>query len=319
MTDGNSLRAPSGKTIKRLFALSGNRCAFPNCPVQLVAGGTIIGEVCHIRAAQPGGPRYDSTQSDEERHGYDNLILLCGNHHTEIDGDENTYSVQCLVNMKTAHESSSARTTDEDAESAAALLLAITRNAGIVAHTVHAKTINVHQTTTRTDSDNRVEAARGFFAPVLARIIARQVYVLGRIAPNFISTSVGKPPPGDTWSSLKPSRPFFHPSAVEFQHLPAEDATSLIEFYDSLQDVADTINGWVDAQQIATDVNAWNFLMQKVQNNLRVGQNAVRRFCPDRPYSAIMPAAGTLIQETERAISGAQAALMAHLARHGAI
>lgn len=100
MTGRNSVKAPSGQTIKRLFALSGNRCAFPNCPVQLVTGGTVIGEVCHIRAAQPGGPRYDFTQSDEERHEYDNLIILCGSHHTEVDGDEETFSVKRLVDIK---------------------------------------------------------------------------------------------------------------------------------------------------------------------------------------------------------------------------
>jgi len=207
---------------------------------------------------------------------------------------------------------------DDEAQKASALLLSITRSAGIVAHSVHAKTINIHQTATPAGGEDRAEAARGYFAPELARIIARQIYVLGRIAPNFISTSVGKSPPGDSWPSLKPSHPILYPNTVEFQNLSAADATSLIEFYDSLQDVADTVNGWIDTHQTTTDFNAWNFLMQKVQNNLRVGQSAVRRFCPDKPYSAIMPAAGTLLQEAERAISGAQSALKAHLTRHGA-
>jgi hypothetical protein len=188
LTDGKLVKASSGKTIKRLFALSGNRCAFSNCPVQLVASGTIIGEICHIRAAQPGGPRYDSTQSDQERHGYDNLIILCGSHHTEVDGDEETYSVKHLVDMKKTHESSSPRMSDDEAEKASTLLLAITRNAGIVAHTVHAETINVHQTTVRNDGGDRAEAARGYFAPELARIVARQVYVLGRIAPHWLAS-----------------------------------------------------------------------------------------------------------------------------------
>lgn len=41
---------PTTKTIKCLFAASGNRCAFPGCDRPLVTG-----EICHIRARSPGG------------------------------------------------------------------------------------------------------------------------------------------------------------------------------------------------------------------------------------------------------------------------
>ena len=54
---------PGEKALKMLFALSGNRCAFPGCPVQLVQGSALIGKVCHIKAAHAGGPRYDAKQS----------------------------------------------------------------------------------------------------------------------------------------------------------------------------------------------------------------------------------------------------------------
>jgi hypothetical protein len=48
---------------KRLFAMSRNRCAFPNCQQPLVdQGGKVTGRICHIRAGQPGGPRYDAAQ-----------------------------------------------------------------------------------------------------------------------------------------------------------------------------------------------------------------------------------------------------------------
>ena len=53
--------APSPKTIKRLFSLSKNECAYPRCSNVLVnQTGNIIGEMCHINARNPGGPRYDS-------------------------------------------------------------------------------------------------------------------------------------------------------------------------------------------------------------------------------------------------------------------
>jgi len=55
---------PTETTIKRLFAVSGNRCAFPGCTAVLVTGGVVTGEICHIKAQNPQGPRYDPAQSD---------------------------------------------------------------------------------------------------------------------------------------------------------------------------------------------------------------------------------------------------------------
>jgi hypothetical protein len=160
------------------------------------------------------------------------------------------------------------------------------------------------------------DAPHGFFAPELARIFARQIAVLGRIVPNFISTSTKQTPPGDSWASLKPWRPVLYPDAPKFRDLPAADATLLVEFYDSLQEISDTVDSWIDTQP-TTDVNAWNVLMHKVRNNLSIGEKAVQRFCLDRPFNEASPAAGTLLQQSEREISGAKAAMSAHLARHG--
>jgi hypothetical protein len=61
--------------------------------MEIVQGDTLVGEICHIKAANPGGPRCDANQTAAERHGYDNLILLCGTHHTVIDDDEEAYTV----------------------------------------------------------------------------------------------------------------------------------------------------------------------------------------------------------------------------------
>src|SRR5258708_21201836 len=91
---------PTPATIKRLFAHSGNRCAFPRCTANIVQGTAIVGEMCHIKARVPGGPRYDAHQSSQDRHGYENLILLCANHHTVIDDDPEAYTTDRLVTMK---------------------------------------------------------------------------------------------------------------------------------------------------------------------------------------------------------------------------
>src|SRR5690606_12180487 len=92
---------PSDKTIRRLFALSGNACAFPDCPSPIVeAEGTITGEICHMRAQSRGGPRYEASQSEQERHAFENLILLCRRHHKIIDAEPDIYSVEVLEEMR---------------------------------------------------------------------------------------------------------------------------------------------------------------------------------------------------------------------------
>lgn len=95
------MSGPSEKTIRRLFALSGNVCAFPDCSSPIVeAEGTITGEICHIRAQSKGGPRFEAMQSEKERHAFDNLILLCRRHHRIIDAEPEIYSVDVLEDMK---------------------------------------------------------------------------------------------------------------------------------------------------------------------------------------------------------------------------
>jgi len=97
---------PSRPTVKRLFALSGNKCAFPDCRSPLVdpTGGSIIGEVCHIKGEKPGAARYDATQTNQERHSFGNLILLCGMHHKIIDDNPQEHPVENLRKWKASHQ-----------------------------------------------------------------------------------------------------------------------------------------------------------------------------------------------------------------------
>jgi len=100
-----NMAGPSEKTVKRLFALSRNRCAYPKCETPIVhSSGTITGEVCHIKAQSTGGPRFDSKQSDETRHSFENLLLLCSVHHRIVDDRPDTYTVELLAEMKEMHE-----------------------------------------------------------------------------------------------------------------------------------------------------------------------------------------------------------------------
>lgn len=115
----------SGPTLKRLFAMSGNRCAFPECTLPIVDdSGVVTGTVCHIKARSKKGPRYDPKQTADERHSYANLLLLCPRHHKQIDSDSRTYTVDRLGEMKAVHEqrNGSIELSKSDALKAEALL-----------------------------------------------------------------------------------------------------------------------------------------------------------------------------------------------------
>lgn len=96
-------------TIKRLFMLSGNECSMPTCDKRLIAedGKTVISKVCHIEAASEGGPRFNPSMTDDERRGFDNLTLMCDEHHSIIDaeGSEIEYPAELLKEWKKTHES----------------------------------------------------------------------------------------------------------------------------------------------------------------------------------------------------------------------
>ena len=99
------MTAPTVNTIKRLFAVSHNRCAFPKCKTPLVEKTeTITCHICHIKAASIGGPRFDELQDEKDRNSYGNLILMCSRHHTIIDNEAEKYTVDRLIKFKKEHE-----------------------------------------------------------------------------------------------------------------------------------------------------------------------------------------------------------------------
>ncbi|MCK9255980.1 MAG: hypothetical protein M0Q45_09595 [Bacteroidales bacterium] len=95
-------------TVRRLDILSGNECAHPDCSKKLIAedGVSIISKICHIAAASKEGPRFDDNMTDDERRSFDNLILLCDEHHIMIDNKENEaqYPTSVLKEWKCSHE-----------------------------------------------------------------------------------------------------------------------------------------------------------------------------------------------------------------------
>jgi hypothetical protein len=104
------MSGPTTATIKQLFAVSGNRCAFPGCNLPLVdlGSGTVLGEICHIKARSSEGPRYDPAQEEKARHAFENLLLLCPAHHKIVDDNPDEYTVEWLLETKARHEAQAA-------------------------------------------------------------------------------------------------------------------------------------------------------------------------------------------------------------------
>jgi hypothetical protein len=101
------MKSPKLSTLKSLFARSLNVCAFPGCSSPIAETNNVVtGEVCHIKAENPGGPRYDPKQTDDDRHSDGNLILLCSRHHTLVDADSAKYTADVLIKMKIEHQES---------------------------------------------------------------------------------------------------------------------------------------------------------------------------------------------------------------------
>ncbi len=92
------------ESLRDLAIRSKNKCAFPDCDHPLLnADGVYVAELCHIEAAEPGGPRYNPNQTDEERRAPSKLLFLCQQHHKVTD-DVEQYPVSRLQETKRTHE-----------------------------------------------------------------------------------------------------------------------------------------------------------------------------------------------------------------------
>jgi hypothetical protein len=100
----------SRQTLDVLAKRVGVRCSNPSCK-KLTTGPRIeshyivnIGVGAHITAASPGGPRFDSSFTPEQRQSADNGIWLCQNCAKLIDNDPSRYAVEILCVWKAQAE-----------------------------------------------------------------------------------------------------------------------------------------------------------------------------------------------------------------------
>lgn len=91
----------SNPEIKKLYGLAAGRCSI--CKIDVFDNDVHIGEMAHIIAKSSKGARGNEELSSG-RNSYDNLILLCANHHTEVDQNPSFYTVDKLQSIKAEHE-----------------------------------------------------------------------------------------------------------------------------------------------------------------------------------------------------------------------
>ncbi|WP_282947169.1 hypothetical protein [Cellulomonas endometrii] len=95
---------PRLATVKQLYATA-FRCAYPGCTKPLYSQDNDTGDwilssrISHIHAKSRGGPRWIDMPAEENR-GYDNLLLLCLDHATEIDDFPSRFPAELLREWK---------------------------------------------------------------------------------------------------------------------------------------------------------------------------------------------------------------------------
>ena len=115
-------RSYSQKTLKVLFALSENQCAYPECTNTLIEPATeksdalVTAHICHIYAISTDGPRGKPGLTEKELNLPENLILLCRHHHGVVDGQHETYPATMLKGWKQSHESKMQKRLSADLE-----------------------------------------------------------------------------------------------------------------------------------------------------------------------------------------------------------
>jgi hypothetical protein len=163
-------RAYSRSTLGKLFGLSRNQCAYPNCPNPIIIPGTkqsdeaIIGHICHIYAVSVRGPRGKPGLTATQLNAFKNLILMCRDHHGEVDAQYETYPAVTLFRWKKDHEAKATKGTPQ----------ALKEEALIERHHSFGE-FSDRQINEELLRIRRARFLPGFDAPGQAKILARQV------------------------------------------------------------------------------------------------------------------------------------------------
>ena len=104
LLSGNLVSKAAARNM--VWAWSRGLCSFPDCGLECVdytsGSATTIGEIAHIVADSPKGPRHSFLPDHDV---YANLLLLCRNHHRQVDSRTDRYTVGVLREWKAAVDS----------------------------------------------------------------------------------------------------------------------------------------------------------------------------------------------------------------------
>ena len=94
------------KTLMKLAGKSRLYCAKPECGEYLLAPESpfdpeaLLTNIAHIEGSSDDGPRPNPVLTPQQRDDYENLVLLCPTHHTMVDKQDSTYTVEELRRWK---------------------------------------------------------------------------------------------------------------------------------------------------------------------------------------------------------------------------
>ena len=102
-------KTPSPLTLRMLCANAAGRCQFEGCNKPVFIDGLTLrkfnmSNVAHIVSSDPNGPRGDIQRSHLLADKLENLMLMCPEHHKQIDDFPDVYPEDKLLEMKSAHE-----------------------------------------------------------------------------------------------------------------------------------------------------------------------------------------------------------------------
>ncbi len=112
MSSQKPTRSYKHRDLELLWGQAGARCSHPQCRKLLIRPATendphaVVGKIAHINDFSPSAnsPRSDPSLTVQELNAYENLILLCGDHHDEIDKQKKTFPRETLLAWKREHE-----------------------------------------------------------------------------------------------------------------------------------------------------------------------------------------------------------------------
>jgi hypothetical protein len=157
--------------------------------------------------------------------------------------------------------------------------------------------------------------ARRYFSPELKRVVERVLYIHQRACPNFISASVDSgTKPNDLKEDFIPEHPVLYPNVPAFGDLPPGDANSLIDFYDSLNELEYHVQNWWEREG-QLPVNVFLSLLHVASRSLNLALICLDRFEIDKNFPPPYESWGTLASRLEQSLAFAEQARAAHMKR----